>query len=143
MKRLHVPVILALAALVALPAAGRAAPPTDPVRGPSCGNIEIFDLAYRRAADGTPTVAASFAVEGNVSPCASLTYTFYVLTSDGQTQLATSSGLGDLAVRIPGGPSEVCVYAESRRGTHVIDRAPNEGCGLLVLDGGSGATSFR
>lgn len=142
MKRLHV-VILALAALVALPAAGLSAPPTDQVRGPSCGNIELFDLAYRRALDGMPTVAGSFAVEGGVSPCASLTYTFTVLTADGQTELATSAGLGNLAIRIEGGPSEVCVYAESARGTHVIDRAPNEGCGLLVLDGGSGATSFR
>jgi hypothetical protein len=119
------------------------------VQGPQCGNIQL-DAAYR-SIETVPTVVGVLDTEG-APACARVTYTVYVYSPDGTTQIASlpvsTADLGsDFAIPLPGVGSQVCVYAESTNGPHVIDRAPDQGCAAfgepLVLTTGAGATSFR
>lgn len=110
--------------------------------GPACADISV-SAAY--ATDGTGRTVL-FAFETAAPSCSNVTYTGYVLSADGLTQLASGWITGDgttevfLAVPVPGDHTTVCVYATSSSpGGKVFDRAPDSGCSPRVLDGGAGA----
>jgi hypothetical protein len=159
-----VPVLLALAALLAIPASGIGAPPTDRVAGPPCANIVLSNQDFSGPplySTGNPqgstpaTLYAQLTINGGVASCSGFTYTIYVystdatgdnptfVTSQTYTGDGTTSDFGPFTYRPAGAPPYLCVYAESKMATgRVIDTAPEGGCDSilqpLVLDGGSG-----
>jgi hypothetical protein len=147
LKRIHFFAGLVATAFFALPTAAVVGAPTDSVQGPACGNIELTGVAYRQV-DSVRKVTGTFGIEFGAASCDRVTYTVYVFTPDGKTELARTSSFGDFELTIAGEHSAVCVYAESViAGRHVIDRAPDDGCTAfgqpLQLTTGAGATSFR
>jgi hypothetical protein len=151
-KRLQLLVALAAATLVALPAATVSAARIDSVQGPACANIELLDFAYASVGE-VPTVSGFLAVEQGNATCAFATYTVYIYSPDGTMLLGSQTFTGDgtwteqsFSIEPDPAPNVVCLYAESTIQSHVVDRAPDDGCttaNQLTLGGGSGATSFR
>lgn len=163
-----VPLLIALAALLAIPASGIGARPTDRVAGPPCADIVLSNQDFsagplyttRNPTPGgpatAPTLYAQLTIDGGVASCSGVTYTIYVyatdangdnrtfLTSQQYTGDGTTSDFGAFTYVPPSpAPTHLCVYAESKRGGHVIDTAPEGGCDStlqpLVLDGGVGS----
>jgi hypothetical protein len=143
--------VVALAAALAIPAAGSSAP-SDQVKGPACGDITLFDPdqagppVYTTRPSGTATVYAQLTTAK--PSCSSMTYTINVYDAGGTTLLNTQQFAGDNATSAfsysfspAGAPSQVCIAATSSRNGHVVDAAPNSGCYVMALDvspGGSG-----
>lgn len=146
--------ITALAVLtvaLVIPATGATAP-ADPVRGPACGDITLWDPDQAgppvyRTVGGAATVFSSLTTAK--PSCSGLVYTVTVYDAGGTTVLGTQTFNGDdaasefqSAISPTGGPTQVCIAATSMsRNGKVIDAAPNSGCFPLSLDtspGGSG-----
>jgi hypothetical protein len=160
-----VPLLVALAALLAVPASGIGAPPTDRVPGPPCADIVLSNQDFSAGplySTGNPqgstpaTLYAQLTIDGGVASCEGYTYTIYVYATDasGDTRTlltsmtytgdGTTSDFGAFTYVPPGAPTYLCVYAESKQPTgRVIDTAPEGGCDStllpLVLDGGAGS----
>lgn len=134
----------ALALVLATPAGAAPASDTD-VRGPACADITDGAGVF----DGSDV---NFRLTLAAPSCRSVTYNLVVLDEDGDTTpiaTATASGDGssnqvfftDVAASDPDGT--VCVYATTRVGNHVFDRAPDEGCMELTVDGPPSGQKFR
>jgi hypothetical protein len=146
MRRLVV-LALAAASVGVVPLVGYAA--DGDAKGPRCVDILGGETSYDTTG-GTPTVTALITVSG--TPCKDLSrYVMHVLTADGASELATATGLpGTLENEVgfrygfaSDPPSGVCVFLTSGSpGGHGFDRAPDTGCVVLGLDGGSGARPF-
>ena len=140
-----------LSMALVIPATGVTAP-SDPVKGPACGDITFSDPegagppVYRSDITGIPTVFSS--VTTQKPSCSHMAYTVTVYDVTGITVLGAQTFNGDdsaslfqSAVSPTGGPSQVCVVATSTRNGKVVDVAPNTGCFPLALNsspGGSG-----
>src|SRR5436309_8780510 len=90
--------VVALAAALAMPAAGSSAPP-DQVKGPACGDITLSDPqqagppVYTTRPAGTATV---YALLTTAKPsCSSMTYTITVYDAGGTTPLNSQQFAGD------------------------------------------------
>jgi hypothetical protein len=142
---------LAVAAL-SFPAVVTAAKPTDPVKGPACGNIDLsVDYTFDPGATSA-TVAADLTT---VAPsCQKATYIVYVFDASGENELKRCTYLGDGVTSAfqrcsytSATAEDLCVYATSEGDDgHVIDVAPNQGCdsfGEPLQAGSSGATGFH
>jgi hypothetical protein len=146
--------LVALAAALAIPAAGNTAPPTDPVHGPGCGDITLTDPdqagppVYRTT---STTPATVYALLTTAKPsCRGVTYTIYVYDESGSTLLTSQEYSGDrttsafsFTYAVPGAPTKVCIAATSSREGEVIDAAPNSGCEILRLDISPGGGGFE
>jgi hypothetical protein len=149
-KLLVIPVVaLALAAMAAsAPAA------VDDVRGPACA--DITDTSWLYSPDGATAIVD---IELGTASCPSVSYTLWVVDSDGDSTFVTSASVrGDGTALTPGldvvtvqagvpaadQDGEVCLYATTSVGRHVFDRAPDvnltPNCVELV-PGGSGGVS--
>ncbi len=112
------------------------------VRGPACADVTDGAGVYNAS-------GVSLRLSLAAPSCRQATYTLYVLSADGTTQLVTATATrtdGTFAyfdnVAVPGDHSTVCVYATTSVGRHVFDRAPDEGCVILGA-GGVPALSMR
>ena len=121
--------------------------------GPKCVDIQSG------AGDGSQLSRAAFDGEtGEVSgqfflasaSCKQFSYTLVILDNEGDTTpLATGTVQGDgstdlVEIFVSGvtvADGDVCVYVESttRNGNHAFDRAPGDGCVILLDDGTSPA----
>ncbi len=126
-------------------AAPAAAAPTDSdVRGPRCADIVDGAGFY----DGTTVF---FRITLAASGCRQVTYNLYVLDEAGSTTvLASSAQRGDgtstqlfYAVPVTDDDSTVCVYATTTIGRKVFDRAPDDGCADLTINGSPPGRGFR
>lgn len=119
--------------------------------GPGCVDIQSA------SADGTVLSRAAFDGEtGEVlgqfflanASCKQFGYRLTVLDDEGDaTPIASASVTGDMSVDfvsitvsgVSASDGDVCVYVESttKNGNHVFDRAPGDGCVLLLDDGTS------
>lgn len=144
--------LAALAAALVLPASAVTAP-ADPVKGPPCGDITLWDdiqsgpPAYSTFS-GPATVYASITTAK--PSCAAMTYTFIVYDATGATPLSTQWFTGDGSTSTfqftyspPGAPTQVCVAATSSRDGKVIDAAPNSGCEVRTLDDTGGQSGLN
>jgi hypothetical protein len=153
--------LVALAAVLAIPAVGTTAAPIDSVKGPGCGDINLRDSAdsgppaYRGTEEGSATVDAVLATAK--PSCSALAYTIYIYTDTTQATLIDSmtfngNGASTFAwtyTFAANAPHSVCVAATSTRDGRIVDAAPNDftpgstgsGCYTLVINtppGGSG-----
>lgn len=119
--------------------------------GPACADIQSTNadgtVPSRAAYDGE-TVAGQFFLADE--SCKQFSYTLVVLDNEGDaTPLATGTvqgdGSADLVEIFVSGVSvtdgDVCVYVESatKNGKKTFDRAPGDGCVVLLDDGTSPA----
>ena len=153
--------LVAFAAALSIPALGATAP-SDSVRGPACGDITLSNpdesgppLYTTRdpnnpSATTDPTVYALLTT-GKPS-CSGAVYTITLSWTDSAgdpqtyTQVYTGDGLTSsfsftYTFSATSAPSQVCISATSAIHGHVVDAAPNSGCGTLTLNGGTGAGS--
>ncbi|MDX6400807.1 MAG: hypothetical protein QOF27_1413 [Gaiellaceae bacterium] len=152
--------MLALAATaLSFPVAVTAAKaPTDSVKGPACGNIDLgVDYTYDTpgAISGSATALSTITTPSAPS-CKKGTYTVYIYDASGRNLLQSCSYPGD-GVTTQFGPGcnytssngdPLCIYATSQGDDgHVIDTAPNDACATPISEpitpGPSGATSFH
>lgn len=147
--------LVALAGLLMVPAVGTTAS-GDKVRGPACGDITLWNSDQSgppQYSTGNPkgsTPATVYATLTTAKPsCSGFTYNITIYTdATQQTQITSQTFTGDDATSLfsftyspPGAPAQVCITATSVHGGHVVDAAPDSGCAILVLDGGSGGGS--
>lgn len=149
----RIALLVAIAAALAIPATGAAAP-ADPVHGPACGDIVLSDPdqsgppVYSGTEGGTATVYALVSTEK--PSCTGLVYTFSVYDASGTTLLDSQTASGDgvtssfsFTYTTTDAPQNVCVTATSSRGGHVIDAAPNSGCFVLALNASGGQSGIN
>jgi hypothetical protein len=146
--------LLALAALLAIPATGTSAP-DDQVRGPGCGDIVLSDSsgtglpAYGGTEGGAATVDSL--VTTAKPSCSGVVYTVSLYTDASQTNLIDSRTFNgdDVTSQFPASfsltnaPHSVCIVATSVRGGHLIDAAPNSGCFPLVINSSGGGSGIN
>jgi len=118
-------------------------------KGPKCADIQSTNAAgnqlSRASWDGlSGDVNGFFFLEG-VS-CEKVTYTLIIVDDEGATALlGQASIVGDgvnseVAILVTGVSAEdgdVCAWVVSSRGKQSIDRAPSDGCVILLDDGSS------
>ena len=117
-------------------------------KGPKCADIRSANAAgtlSSAAFDGeADTVAGRFFLAA--AGCPKVTYTLFLLDDEGDTTpIAQASVTGDGATAevqifvtgVTASDGDVCAYVESSRGGKVIDRAPADGCVILLDDGTS------
>ena len=147
--------LIALAGLLLVPAVGTTAS-GDKVKGPGCGDITLWNSdqsgppLYSTGNPQGSTPATVYATLTTAKPsCSGYAYTISIYTDGTQQTLITSQTFtGDDArssfswTYSPlDAPAQVCIAATSMHNNHVIDSAPDTGCAILVLDGGSGGGS--
>jgi hypothetical protein len=147
--------LVALSAVLAIPAVGTTAP-GDQVRGPGCGDITFWNSDQTgppQYSTGNPQGSTPATVYGTITTakpsCSGFVYTISVYAdATQQATLTTQTFNGDDATSLfsftyspPGAPSQVCVATTSMRDGHLVDAAPDTGCAILVLDGGIGGGS--
>jgi hypothetical protein len=139
-----------LAALAASMLAGAMAVPVA-AAGRKCVDIESTNAdgtQLSRAAYDGDTVAGQFFLRGN--SCKTVRYTLVILDNEGDTvPLATGTVRGDrtapvVEIFVSGvtvADGDVCVYVIStnKKGKKTFDRAPGDGCVVLLDDGTSPA----
>jgi hypothetical protein len=151
-----VALLVALGAALSIPAVGATAP-GDQVKGSACGDITLWNgdqsgppqytTHLAGGATGPATVYASITTAK--PSCSNFTYTVTVYSdATQQTTLDFKTVNGDgstgplqYTYSPAGAPAQVCIAATSMRDGHVVDAAPDSGCAILVLDGGSGGAS--
>lgn len=142
-RRLRLGVIIA--ALV-LPVAAIAAPPTDNARGPSCADFQ-GTADYTTNTSGQAVLSVTVTTESGEPACADGRYVVTATDSSG-TIVATRTFFGDgsasffqdTMILVTGNPTTITLTIESfRKGKNPLDTAT----ATLLLDGGTGATSFR
>jgi len=116
-------------------------------KGPPCANISAGFLYTAEATE----VRAD--LQTPVASCTFVTYTLYVESSpatepvsvmgDGTADLGDAGDLIRLSASVNDSDQMICVYATSSIGTHVIDRAPNDGCVPLTPGGTGGGGGFE
>jgi hypothetical protein len=129
-----------LLAIVVVPAAAK---------GPKCADLQSTD------ADGTHLSRASYDGPNHVvnglfylaaKSCKNVTYTLIILDNDGDTTpIAQASVLGDgtsasVAITVENvvtTDGDACAYVTVSRGKSDLDRAPADGCVVLLDDGSS------
>lgn len=164
MRYRAIALIAALAAVFVLPATGRTAPPTDPVRGSACGDIVFSDSdssgppAYRGTEGQSATVDALLTTAK--PSCSGMVYTMYIYTDTTQaTQIDSRVFNGDgvtsafswLYTFQTGAPHSVCVGATSTREGRIVDAAPSSftpgssgsGCYSLVINSSGGGSGLN
>ena len=117
-------------------------------KGPKCADLRSTNAAgtlnSRASFDGaTDEVAGQFFL--GAASCRTITYTLYILDDEGDaTPIAQASvqGSGTNPVEIfvsdvTPGDSDVCAYVVTSRGKNTFDRAPADGCVILLDDGSS------
>ena len=149
--------LVALAAVLAIPAVGTTAP-RDQVRGPGCGDITFWNwdqsdvpqYTHRTPTGGTGPATVYSSITTAKPSCTGFVYTVTVVYTDSAQQQQTVSqtvdgdgttSLFSFTYSPPGEPSQVCVSATSSRDGHVVDAAPDSGCATLILDGASSGGS--
>lgn len=118
--------------------------------GPACVDIRSTDAAgtaNSRASYNGQTIAGEFFLADE--SCAQFGYRLVVLDDEGGAPIASASVMGDgsaamIQIFVSGvtvTDGDVCVYVESttRNGGKVFDRAPVDGCVILLDDGTSPA----
>ncbi|MEO8510687.1 MAG: hypothetical protein ABI534_05540 [Chloroflexota bacterium] len=118
--------------------------------GPKCVDIQSANSVgtLSRASFDGQTVAGQFFLADR--SCAQFSYTLVILDNEGDsTPLATGTVRGDgsaalIEIVVSGitvTDGDVCVYVESTtaNGSKVFDRAPGDGCVVLLDDGSSPA----
>jgi hypothetical protein len=116
--------------------------------GPKCADFQSTNAAgtqtSRAAFDGTTgEVAGQFFLRGR--SCDGITYTLFIADNDGDAAFAQASVTGDgvnpwVVISVSGVTAtdgDVCAWVTSSRGKKVIDRAPADGCVVLLDDGSS------
>jgi hypothetical protein len=133
---------LMLLATLVIPAAAK---------GPKCADLQSMSadgLSLSRASwDGASgDVNGRFFLEG--PSCEKVTYTLFIIDDEGSTALiGQSSVAGDgvtpsvdiLVSGVAAEDGDVCAWVESTRGKQTLDRAPADGCVILLDDGTSPA----
>lgn len=117
-------------------------------KGPKCANVQSTNAAgdqnSRASFDGaTDEVAGQFFLAAD--SCRKITYTLVILDDEGDsTPIAQASVSGDgtnpINIFVSGvtpADSDVCAYVVTSRGTNQFDRAPADGCVILLDDGTS------
>jgi hypothetical protein len=149
MRMRSIALLTVVFAALAVTTAGVTAPPVDQVRGPACADITLSDPDQTgpplySTNRGTEPATVHALLTTDKPSCRGVTYTITVFDATGTTVLTSPTFEGDgatsaftLTYMPPGAPSQVCIQATSARDGHVIDAAPNDACGVLVLDGGS------
>lgn len=152
-----VALLVALGAALSIPAVGSTAP-GDQVKGPGCGDITLWNsdqtdnpqYTTHLAGGGTGPATVYASITTAKPSCTNFTYTVTVYSdATQQTVLDSQTVSGDGSsgpfqyTYTPTGtaPAQVCIAATSMRDGHVVDAAPDSGCFVLVLDGGSGGAS--
>ena len=131
--------LFAAAVVLAAPLISAPTAAASDVRGPACADVADGAGFYN-------STGVSLRLALAAPTCRQVTYTLYVLSADGTSQLVTATATrtdGTFAffdnVTVPGDPSMVCVYATTSIGRHVFDRAPDSGCVVL---GGAGVPAL-
>ena len=132
-----------IAALV-VPGAGIAAQEDD-AHGQSCLDFQV--VADYTTVSGQAMLSLTVGTESGEPTCADATYVVTVRDSAGEV-VATTTFVGDGTtsvfqdtVAIPGNPSPITLTVESLKKDN---KNPfDAGMATLILDGGTGATSFR
>jgi hypothetical protein len=118
-------------------------------KGPKCADIQSTNAAgnqlSRASWDGVSgDVNGRFYLGG--ASCVKVTYTLFIVDDEGDTTLlGRASVVGDGVTPsvdiFVGGVSavdrDVCAWVVSSRGKQTIDRAPSDGCVILLDDGTS------
>jgi hypothetical protein len=157
----------ALCAVLLLVATTATGAPKRDYSGPACNNVTGGDGVY--ATDpATGDAVLTFSQTTEAPTCKQTTYSLYVLTGPGGTQLAQQSVEGGSTMACPNNapastscisfsidlgpaataPQFICIYGTTSNGSgnNISDRAPdNDGsCITLQLDAtGSGATGYN
>ena len=146
--------LVALAALLVVPATGTTAPP-DPVHGNSCGDITLSDSAQSGAPAYSGTEGGSATVDALITTakpsCSGVVYTISFYTDAAHTTSISKTFAGDDVTSAfawsytfaTGAPHSVCIFATSSRGGHVIDAAPNTGCRDISLGSSGGGSGIN
>lgn len=118
-------------------------------KGPKCADLQSTDAAgnqtSRAAWDGlSGDVNGQFFLEG--ASCEKVTYTLFIVDDEGDTALlGEASVVGDgvtpsvdiFVSGVSAVDGDVCAWVVSSRGKQTIDRAPSDGCVILLDDGTS------
>jgi len=118
-------------------------------KGPKCADIQSTNSTgtqlSRAAWDGaTGDVNGFFFLEG--PSCERVTYTLFIVDDEGSTTLlgqgsvegdGTSSSVTISIAGIAATDGDVCAWVVSSRGKQTLDRAPSDGCVVLLDDGTS------